>query len=106
MAITSIDRKGSKVGNLFTSNSNGTYFSLSKKHVSESDWGNVDFEKMQGVEGVALLNEVTNPNDVNQGKKKILRSLITVDNGRYFFFDACQVQCVDVIINTYCVDLY
>ncbi|KAF9130105.1 vacuolar protein sorting/targeting protein PEP1 [Mortierella sp. GBA39] len=81
MAINSIDRKGSKVGNLFTSNSNGTYFSLSKKHVSESDWGNVDFEKMQGVEGVALLNEVTNPNDVNQGKKKILRSQITVDNG-------------------------
>ncbi|KAF9920031.1 vacuolar protein sorting/targeting protein PEP1 [Linnemannia zychae] len=81
MAINSINRQGSKVGNLFTSNSNGTYFSLSKKYVSESDWGNVDFEKMQGVEGVALLNEVTNPNDVNQGKKKILRSLITVDNG-------------------------
>lgn len=85
MAINSIDRKGSKVGNLFTSNSNGTYFSLSKKHVSESDWGNVDFEKMQGVEGVALLNEVTNPNDVNQGKKKILRSQITVDNGKQMF---------------------
>ncbi|KAG0203863.1 vacuolar protein sorting/targeting protein PEP1 [Mortierella sp. NVP41] len=81
MAINSIDREGSKVGNLFTSNSNGTYFSLSRKYVSESDWGNVDFEKMQGVEGVALLNEVTNPNEANQGKKKVLRSLITVDNG-------------------------
>ncbi|KAF9903168.1 vacuolar protein sorting/targeting protein PEP1 [Linnemannia zychae] len=81
MAINTIDRKGSKVGNLFMSNSNGTYFSMSKKHVSESDWGNVDFEKMQGVEGVALLNEVTNPNEVNQGKKKVLRSQITVDNG-------------------------
>ncbi|KAF9904604.1 vacuolar protein sorting/targeting protein PEP1 [Lobosporangium transversale] len=81
MAINVINRQGSKVGNLFTSNSNGTYFSLSKKYVSESDMGNVDFEKMQGVDGVALLNEVINPNEANQGKKKQLRSMITVDNG-------------------------
>ncbi|KAI1311572.1 vacuolar protein sorting/targeting protein PEP1 [Mortierella claussenii] len=81
MAINVIDRPGSKVGNLFTSNSNGTYFSLSKKYVSESDMGNVDFEKMQGIDGVALLNEVINPNEANQGKQKELRSMITVDNG-------------------------
>ncbi|KAG0309339.1 vacuolar protein sorting/targeting protein PEP1 [Dissophora globulifera] len=81
MAINVIDRQGSKVGNLFTSNSNGTYFSLSKKYVSESDYGNVDFEKMQGIDGVALLNEVINANEANQGKQKKLRSLITVDNG-------------------------
>ncbi|KAF9188563.1 vacuolar protein sorting/targeting protein PEP1 [Haplosporangium sp. Z 767] len=81
MAINVIDRRGYKVGNLFTSNSNGTYFSLSKKYVSESDYGNVDFEKMQGVDGVALLNEVINPNEANQGIKKKLRSMITVDNG-------------------------
>ncbi|KAI7818042.1 hypothetical protein BC939DRAFT_464145 [Gamsiella multidivaricata] len=82
MAITVINRQGSKVGNLFTSDSNGTYFSLSKKYVSESDYGNVDFEKMQGVDGVALLNEVINANEVNQGKHKKLRSMITVDNGK------------------------
>lgn len=82
MAINVIDRRGYKVGNLFTSNSDGTYFSLSKKYVSESDYGNVDFEKMQGVDGVALLNEVINPNEANQGIKKKLRSMITVDNGK------------------------
>ncbi|KAF9346110.1 vacuolar protein sorting/targeting protein PEP1 [Mortierella sp. NVP85] len=81
MAITLIDRHGSKVGNLFTSDSNGTYFSMSKKYVSESDFGNVDFEKMQGLDGVAFLNEVINPNEANQGKSKQLRSLMTVDNG-------------------------
>ncbi|KAG9326226.1 hypothetical protein KVV02_001110 [Mortierella alpina] len=81
MAINAVDRKGSKAGNLFTSNSDGTYFSLSRKFVSESDYGNVDFEKMQGIEGVALLNEVINPNEARQGSKKQLRSMITVDNG-------------------------
>lgn len=81
MAITSIDRPGSKVGRLFTSDSNGTYFSLSNKFVSEGNGGNVDFEKMQGIDGVALLNEVLNPNEASQGKKKQLRSAITFDNG-------------------------
>ncbi|KAF8939541.1 hypothetical protein EDD21DRAFT_317887 [Dissophora ornata] len=81
MTINVINREGSKVGNLFTSDSNGTYFSLSKRYVSESDRGNVDFEKMQGIDGVAMLNEVTNANEVNQGKKKLLRSMITVNNG-------------------------
>ncbi|KAF8985678.1 vacuolar protein sorting/targeting protein PEP1 [Entomortierella lignicola] len=83
MVITVIDRgEGSKVGNLFTSNSNGTFFSLSRKYISEGDNGNVDFEKMQGIEGVALMNEVTNPNEVNQGKEKKRRSVITMDNGK------------------------
>ncbi len=86
MAINVIDRKGSKAGNLFTSNSDGTYFSLSKKFVSESDYGNVDFEKMQGIEGVALLNEVINHNEARQGSKKQLRSMITVDNGKRSFY--------------------
>ncbi|KAG0243406.1 vacuolar protein sorting/targeting protein PEP1 [Mortierella sp. GBA43] len=81
MAVNLIDRRGSKVGSLFTSDSNGTYFSLSNKYVSESDFGNVDFEKMQGVDGVALLNQVANPNEANQGKQKQLRTMITVDNG-------------------------
>ncbi|KAG0004769.1 vacuolar protein sorting/targeting protein PEP1 [Modicella reniformis] len=81
MAINVIDRQAAKTGNLFTSDSNGTHFSLSKKYVSESDFGNVDFEKMQGIDGVALLNEVTNANEANQGKRKQLRSMITMDNG-------------------------
>ena len=55
---------------------------MSKKYVSESDFGNVDFEKMQGLDGVAFLNEVINPNEANQGKSKQLRSLMTVDNGK------------------------
>ncbi|KAF9344140.1 vacuolar protein sorting/targeting protein PEP1, partial [Mortierella sp. AD094] len=84
MAITIIDRgeDGPKVGNLFTSNSNGTFFSLSRRYISESANGNVDFEKMQGIDGVAFMNEVINPNEVNQGKESKRRSIITVDNGK------------------------
>ncbi|KAG0252396.1 vacuolar protein sorting/targeting protein PEP1 [Actinomortierella ambigua] len=82
MSITTNDRSGSKFGNLFTSNSNGTFFSLSLRSINENDNGNVDFEKIQGLEGIALLNEVMNPNDANLGKKKELRTLITADNGR------------------------
>ncbi|KAG0226451.1 vacuolar protein sorting/targeting protein PEP1 [Actinomortierella wolfii] len=81
MSITTSDREGSKYGNLFTSNSNGTFFSLSKRSINENDNGNVDFEKIQGLEGIALMNEVINPNDANLGKKKELRTLITADNG-------------------------
>ncbi|KAF9163085.1 vacuolar protein sorting/targeting protein PEP1 [Mortierella sp. AD010] len=84
MSITTIDRgkDSPKVGNLFTSNSDGTFFSLSKRYISESARGNVDFEKMQGVDGVAFINEVINPNDVNQGKATKKRSMITMDNGK------------------------
>ncbi|KAF9114475.1 vacuolar protein sorting/targeting protein PEP1 [Mortierella sp. AM989] len=85
MAITVIDRPGSKVGNLFTSNSNGTFFSLSRRYISQSDNGNIDFEKMQGIEGVAFMNEVINPSEAKQGMEKKRRSIVTIDNGKSWF---------------------
>jgi len=84
LGITTNDVKGYKFGNLFTSDSRGNYFSLSKKFLNQGDEGTVDFEKMQGVNGVALMNEVMNPNDVLQRSPKQIRSLITFNNGIFF----------------------
>ncbi|KAF9211069.1 vacuolar protein sorting/targeting protein PEP1 [Podila verticillata] len=81
LGITTNDVKGYKFGNLFRSDSNGSYFSLSRKFLNQGDEGTVDFEKMKGINGVALMNEVMNPNDVLQRSPKQLRSLATFDNG-------------------------
>ncbi|KAG0326544.1 vacuolar protein sorting/targeting protein PEP1, partial [Podila humilis] len=81
LGITVNDVSNYKFGNLFTSDSNGTYFSLSKKFLNQGNEGTVDFEKMQGVDGVALMNEVMNPNEVLQRSAKEIRSMATFDNG-------------------------
>lgn len=86
LGITTNDVKDYKFGNLFRSDSNGNYFSLSRKFLNQGNEGTVDFEKMQGVDGVALMNEVMNPNDVLQRSPKQIRSLATFDNGIVFFF--------------------
>ncbi|KAF9423316.1 vacuolar protein sorting/targeting protein PEP1, partial [Podila epigama] len=82
LGINSNENKDYKFGNLFTSDSNGTYFSLSRKYLNQGNEGTVDFEKMQGIDGVALMNEVANPNEVIQRSPKIIRSLATFDNGK------------------------
>ncbi|RUP45195.1 hypothetical protein BC936DRAFT_148495, partial [Jimgerdemannia flammicorona] len=69
-------------GVIFTSNSNGTYFGVSLEDVNRNSDGIVDFEKMQGIEGIALANQVTNPQEVNMGNSKKLRTMITLDDGR------------------------
>ncbi|ORX80565.1 Oligoxyloglucan reducing end-specific cellobiohydrolase [Basidiobolus meristosporus CBS 931.73] len=66
-------------GTIFNSNANGTYFTTSIDHVNRDERGLVDFEKMAGIDGVAMVNQVINP---NSGEKKKTRSLITHDNGR------------------------
>ncbi|KAJ1734153.1 vacuolar protein sorting/targeting protein PEP1 [Coemansia sp. Benny D160-2] len=48
------------VSSLFRSNSNGTYYTQSLEHTHRSDSGLVDFERVQGVQGVVMANQVTN----------------------------------------------
>lgn len=68
-------------GTLFTSNSNGTYFVKSLEHTNRNAAGLVDFEKLVSVEGVAIINTVGNPDGVNAGEKKALKTKITYDDG-------------------------
>ncbi|KAM0787341.1 hypothetical protein ACM66B_003430 [Microbotryomycetes sp. NB124-2] len=68
-------------GTLFTSNSNGTYFVRSLEHTNRNNLGIVDFEKLENVEGVAIVNTVSNPEDVEAGADKALKTKITFDDG-------------------------
>ncbi|KAI5476446.1 signal sequence binding protein [Pseudohyphozyma bogoriensis] len=77
--VNSATGKGS--GTLFTSNSNGTYFTKSLDNTNRNKFGIVDFEKLVGVEGIAIVNTVANPEGVEAGQEKILKTRITFDDG-------------------------
>ncbi|KAJ9228413.1 hypothetical protein DTO027B5_7688 [Paecilomyces variotii] len=68
-------------GSIIKSNSNGTSYVLSIDAVNRNDNGYVDFEKMQGLEGVAVVNVVGNVKDVEKGQGKKFRTMITHNDG-------------------------
>ena len=68
-------------GNILKSNSNGTYFGLSIANVNRDDRGYVDFEKMIGLDGIALVNIVSNPHDAPITRIKTLQSRISHNDG-------------------------
>ncbi|KAG6840198.1 vacuolar protein sorting/targeting protein PEP1 [Blastosporella zonata] len=68
-------------GNLLKSNSNGTYFGLSVKDVNRNEAGFVDFEKMIGLDGIALINIVANPTEAKVSREKRLQTRITHNDG-------------------------
>ncbi|KAF8169150.1 Oligoxyloglucan reducing end-specific cellobiohydrolase [Mycena galopus ATCC 62051] len=68
-------------GNILKSNSNGTYFSLSAENVNRDGRGYVDFEKMVGLDGIALINVVSNPEEALLTGHKVLQSKITHNDG-------------------------
>ena len=74
------------MGVLFTSNSNGTYFTRNIMHTNRNYKGIVDFEKIAGIQGIVMVNVVDNWKDVEQsplaGKK--IKSKISFDDGRTF----------------------
>ena len=68
-------------GSIIKSNSNGTSYVLSLNNVNRNTAGYVDFEKMQGIEGVALANIVANKDEVDGGSKKKKKTVITHNDG-------------------------
>ncbi|KAK9765410.1 vacuolar protein sorting/targeting protein PEP1 [Basidiobolus ranarum] len=80
--VTMNTRQNSEFGTIYISNANGTFFTTSIESVNRDSRGLVDFEKMAGIDGIAMVNQVTNPTQANIGDKKKLRSMITHDNGR------------------------
>ncbi|KAG0144537.1 hypothetical protein CROQUDRAFT_108449 [Cronartium quercuum f. sp. fusiforme G11] len=82
--VTMNGASGSEYGSLFKSNSNGTYYSLSLEHVNRNSNGYVDFEKMMGLDGIAVMNIVSNPDEaVITGKKKLVSRITHNDGGRW-----------------------
>jgi Sortilin, neurotensin receptor 3, len=73
------------MGTLFTSNSNGTYFTKNIEHTNRGARGYVDFEKITGIQGIVLVNVVENWEDVEKrGAEKHIISQISFDDGRTF----------------------
>jgi len=71
-------------GTILKSNSNGTYFGISLEYVNRDKGGYVDFEKMVGLDGIALVNVVSNPEEAKISGRKILQSRITHNDGECF----------------------
>lgn len=73
-----------QIGTLFTSNSNGSYFTRSLEHTNRNDNGIVDFEMVKNIEGILLANIVTNPDEVFANPRmahKTIESRISFDDG-------------------------
>lgn len=70
-------------GNILKSNSNGTYFGLSMDYVNRDERGYVDFEKMIGLDGIVIINVVSNPGNATLTGGKELRTLISHNDGAW-----------------------
>jgi hypothetical protein len=68
-------------GTILKSNSNGTYFGVSVSNVNRDSRGYVDFEKMIGLDGIALINVVMNPDTAILSGSKLLQSRISHNDG-------------------------
>ncbi|PLB48571.1 vacuolar protein sorting/targeting protein 10 [Aspergillus steynii IBT 23096] len=80
--VTASSAQGAEYGPIIKSNSNGTFYVLSLAAVNRNDKGFADFEKMQGLEGVAVVNVVGNVDAVSKGgEKKKLKTMITHNDG-------------------------
>ena len=76
----------SAMGSLFTSNSNGTYFTRNIEHTNRDYRGVVDFEKVSGIQGIVLVNVLDNWEDVAESplSERRIKSKISFDDGRTF----------------------
>ncbi|EMC93590.1 hypothetical protein BAUCODRAFT_26843 [Baudoinia panamericana UAMH 10762] len=79
--VTVNNHEDSEYGSIIKSNSNGTSYVLAVNEVNRNGPGYVDFEKMLGLEGVAVINRVANAEDVDAGSSKKLKTYITHNDG-------------------------
>merc|ERR1719487_1751240 len=72
------------MGVLLTSNSNGTFFTKNIEHTNRNMHGFVDFEKIQNIQGIVMVNTVDNWEDVEKKwlADKQIRTQISFDDGR------------------------
>ncbi|CCC68641.1 hypothetical protein NCAS_0B05570 [Naumovozyma castellii] len=74
--------RGVSFGRLLKSNSNGTSFVTLEPGVNRNDAGLVDFEKIQGLEGIMVINVVDNLEQVrSKNEAKKLKTKVTFNDG-------------------------
>lgn len=92
---TSLD-PGAEFGPLLKSNSNGTSFVTLERAVNRNYFGFADFEKVNGLEGIILINVIDNRDDVfNNGATKKLKSKITFNDGSDWSYITPPVKDID-----------
>ncbi|SCW04358.1 LAFE_0H11782g1_1 [Lachancea fermentati] len=81
--LTTESSRDKEFGALMKSNSNGTSFVVLERAVNRGPRGYVDFEKLQGLEGIVLVNVVSNAEGIKDGSEdsKRLKSKITFNEG-------------------------
>ena len=85
LAVDVVLHQNGHLGTLFVSNSNGTYFVESLKDTNRNDNGFVDYERIYGVEGIAMANVVANAQEVESKRAKVkLRTMITFNDGTLY----------------------
>ncbi|KAK7203460.1 hypothetical protein BZA70DRAFT_282547 [Myxozyma melibiosi] len=81
MHVTVNQNPGAEYGTVLKSNSNGTDYVTSLDYVNRDVHGYVDYERMQGIEGILLMNTVSNPVEAAGGAQKKLRTKISFNDG-------------------------
>jgi hypothetical protein len=84
--VTTNQRSGAEYGHLLKSNSNGTSYVISDAYVNRDIYGFVDFEQLENLEGVAVINTVDNPLEAKGGARKKLKTMITHNDGADWYY--------------------
>lgn len=90
------------IGELFTSNSNGTYFTRDLDNTNRIARGLVDFEQIEGIEGIVLANIVANADEVKASgaKEKKLQTKISFDDGKLGTWKALKADGKDLHLHS------
>ncbi|GAV30457.1 hypothetical protein PMKS-003971 [Pichia membranifaciens] len=77
MHLTTSDTPDQEYGALLKANYNGTLLTTAINYVNRNSDAFVDFESVQGLEGLSLVNVVINPEEVKNGAEKKLVTKIS-----------------------------
>ncbi|KAJ1936475.1 vacuolar protein sorting/targeting protein PEP1, partial [Linderina pennispora] len=97
-------------GTLFASNSNGTHFHLVIEHTNRNHLGFVDFDRVEGTEGLLMANRVLNTEALGKpGVHKQVQTVASRDDGRTWRVleaplkdsHGKEIDCLDCTLNLY-----
>lgn len=81
LLVDVLSNPGASYGSLYKSNSNGTFFVKTLDYTNRNAMGIIDFERMQGVEGIMLANIVANHGQAATGAQKEIQTRMSFDDG-------------------------
>ncbi|KAJ3218576.1 vacuolar protein sorting/targeting protein PEP1 [Clydaea vesicula] len=96
------DEKNQEYGTLFVSNKDATQFDFNLKNTNRNSKGFVDFERVQGLDGIILANIVSNPADlgIGNGVEKKVKTVFTLNNG--MVWDSLKPPIKDSLGKNFC----